>query len=54
LTKNILFLNSGSVAIGFFTGSGGLGSAGPTTGSVNFNLGTRATRRIVWREIIRD
>lgn len=54
LTKNILFLNSGSVAIGFFTGSGGLGSAGPTTGRVNFNLGTRATRRIVWREIIRD
>ena len=54
LAKNMLLLSSGTVAIGSFIGSGALQSSGAAVGEIRFNLGTRAKRRIAWREIIRD
>jgi type IV pilus assembly protein PilY1 len=54
LAKNMLLLSSGTVAIGSFIGSGALQSSGAAVGEIRFNRGTRAKRRIAWREIIRD
>jgi hypothetical protein len=54
LAKNMLLLSSGTFAIGSFIGSGALQTSGAAVGEIRFNRGTRAKRRIAWREIIRD